>query len=107
MTSNLDKYAERPGESAIEWNNRLEKDSVTEVEEITEESFHYWLGVLPPQNWKNYGTHGSFHMQEFEFGNVTRIVVNRGDKYYSFHDVYSMPHGEIMKKVDEYVWSKS
>lgn len=96
-------YSSKPGESAAEWQKRLEDNVRTEVEEITEESFHYWLGVLPPQNWVNRGSHGSFHMQEFDFGEMTRIVVNRGDRYFSFIDRYSLTHEEIMDKVNAYV----
>ena len=72
----------------------------TDPVECTEEDFWNALECLPPFDWQRTGSIGeSFKLVERTSGRMTSIYARIGSKYWSFTDVDTMPHGEIMAKV--------
>lgn len=67
--------------------------------EITAESFTQALEVLPPENWTRDGLEESFLMCERTSGRITSIFARLADRYFTFSDLYSLNHFEIMAKV--------
>lgn len=67
--------------------------------EITEESFQQALECLPPERWTNHGDTETFVMSEHTCGRITGIYLRIGDKFYSFSDLNSITHVEIVEKV--------
>lgn len=66
--------------------------------EITEAQFWYWLEVLPPCQWVRRHDSESFHMSEFTTGQITRIVVRIGTRYFDFEDTYKLTHEERVQR---------
>ena len=67
--------------------------------EITRESFQQALECLPPENWTHEGDTESFVMCEHTCGRITGIYARIDDKFYSFSDLNSITHVEIVAKV--------
>lgn len=72
-------------------------------EEITEKDFEDALECLPPLGWVGDEDSESFKMSEFFVADITTIYVrikdNDQNRYFSFSDVCTMPHSEVVKFV--------
>lgn len=79
----------------------MENQLKTDPEEITEEKFLYFLGVLPPEDWRRDETGESFKLSEYTSGNITTICACKGGKYYSFQGDHRLTHGAIMGMIEE------
>ncbi len=75
----------------------------TEPEEITRERFIDMLEVLPPEGWRITGQTESFKMMEYYSGRITSIYARLGNRYFTFRDLGSKTHAEIMDKVAAFV----
>ncbi|MDR2882087.1 MAG: DUF1419 domain-containing protein [Azoarcus sp.] len=71
----------------------------TDPEEITEERYWEMLEVLPPLNWRGTAGYESFMLSEFWCGDITTIYANRGSRYFTFKDVSTLSHKEIMARL--------
>jgi hypothetical protein len=71
----------------------------SDPEPCTEEQFWEALECLPPVDWVRKGGGESFKMAERLSGCMTRIYARSGDRYWSFTDVDTLPHRDIMVKV--------
>ena len=80
-----------PGAKIMTWEDFIgqkEKQLVSDPVEITEESFMYYLEVLPPQNWQRGIVDGqhvdSFEVMEQLSGRVTQICCHASGKYWGW-----------------------
>ena len=72
----------------------------TDPAPCTEEQFWEALECLPPLDWQRTGAIGeSFKLEERTCGRMTSIYARVGETYWTFTDVDTLPHGEIMAKV--------
>lgn len=75
----------------------------TEPHEINEEDFEEALGCLPPLDLTGSSDSRSFKMCEFYVEKITTIYVylkqDEVYRYFSFRDLYSLKHSEIVDKV--------
>lgn len=71
---------------------------VSKPEVITKQQWWDMLGCLPPQDWKRYATSESFRMCEYTTSNITGTYCRIGDVYYSFADVDTLSHEQIIEK---------
>ncbi len=67
--------------------------------EISEERYNDMLEVLPPEDWQRTGYGDSFKLCERTSGRITSIFARVGTRYFSFNDLYNLPHATIMTKV--------
>lgn len=74
---------------------------ISEPEQITEEQFMDALEVLPPEGWIRHQHTESFKMCEYYSGRVTSIYARFADTYWTFKDIGSKTHVEIMDKVSK------
>lgn len=63
------------------------------------EAFMLALEILPPEGWTQRGNGESFKMVERLSGRMTRIYVRTGSRYWTFVDVDTLSHAEIMVRV--------
>lgn len=84
--------------SAEEALERSEAPFITGPEEISAERFHEMLNILPPMGWKTDSDGESFKMCEYTAGRVTAIFVRIGERYATFIDRASTPHGECCRR---------
>lgn len=61
------------------------------------------LEALPPLNWVRAEDSESFKSMEMTYGNVTRIWVRVGDRYFSLSDLRTLTHAQILEKVVSYL----
>lgn len=66
---------------------------------ITYEDFNEALECLPPNGWVRQGNSESFKCCEHYSGRVTAIYARIGEKYYTFRDICSLKHDDIIAKV--------
>lgn len=71
----------------------------TEPVEISEDRYIEMRDVLPSEDWRRDQAGSSFKMSEYLSGRITSIYVAMGNRYFSFNDVFTLHHGEIMAKV--------
>lgn len=67
--------------------------------EISEERYNEMRDVLPPEDWQGTKLGSSFKLCERLSGRITTIFVCVGKRYFSFNDLYNLPHATIMTKV--------
>ncbi len=65
--------------------------------EITHEDFWYYLEVLPPQAWVRLRGSESFHMSEFQTGDITTHLVRIGHRYFKLDDHYCLKHMQLVE----------
>ena len=71
----------------------------TDPVEIMEDQYVDMLEVLPPEDFK-FDTFGSsFKMSEYLSGRITNIYATYGKRYFMLTDVASLPHSEIIRKI--------
>jgi hypothetical protein len=80
---------------------QIEAACRTAPEQITQDAYEFALEALPPEAWVRKVEAESFHFAEHYSGAITTIYARVGKKYFSFLDVYSLTHDEIMGKVHE------
>lgn len=73
----------------------------TEPVQITEEEYMDALEVLPPLDWVIHGRTQSFKFVERFSGAVTSIFAKKNGAHWTFRDVDTLTHEEIMARVDE------
>jgi len=71
----------------------------TESVEITRRQYLEALEVLPPLDWEGSRGNESFKLSEFHTGNITSIYARRGHRYFTFRDVATLSHQEIMSRL--------
>jgi hypothetical protein len=82
------------------YNQQREAILRTSPVEITEERFLEMMNILPPLGWRNAGFTESFKMCEMTSGNFTGIFARIGKRYFTFQDLVSLPHHEIVSKIN-------
>ena len=65
--------------------------------EITSEDFWYYLEVLPPQAWVRFHGSESFHMVEFQTGDITTHLVRIGNRCFKLDDHYCLKHNQLVE----------
>lgn len=65
--------------------------------EISQEDFWHYLEVLPPQAWVRLQDSESFHMMEFQTGDITRHLVRIGKRYFKLDDNFRMKHFQLVE----------
>ena len=89
---------------ADEYIDMQEKMLRTDPVSITEELFQEMLEVLPPVDWRSVAGVTSFKMSERLSGRMTAIYAQKGNRFWTFTDVCSMPAeriAEIINVLDE------
>lgn len=71
----------------------------TAPEQITEEQFMDALEALPPEGWIRANGGESFKFAEYYSGRITSIYARDGATYWTFRDVGTKTHAQIMEKV--------
>ena len=69
--------------------------------EIAEDQYIEMLGVLPPLDFRRGGGDSSFKMCEMLSGRITSIFAVVRNKCYTFNDLVTLSHEEIVAKVLE------
>ena len=75
-----------------------EKKCITPPQRITADAFFEALGALPPEDWQRRGHSESFKMSEYYTGQVTTIYSRIGNNFYTFRDMASLTHEQIIAK---------
>ena len=74
-------------------------------EEITADDYHYWLGVLPPEQWKTIDGVNIFRLSEYTIGNITRYCATFktrfGHRYFTANRRTSEPYTDIAEQIKE------
>ena len=79
---------------------QMESACITEPEVISAEQYEDALEALPPQDWRGAGSREeSFKFMERYAGRVTSIYARVGANHFRFRDIYTLPHSEIIKRV--------
>ncbi|MTC74205.1 hypothetical protein GKR75_08000 [Providencia sp. wls1919] len=76
-----------------------EQAAKTAPTEITLSQFMDALSVMPPLDWQGDKSSESFKLQEMYLGNVTNIYVKIQDRYFTFRDLSTLSHAQIMSRV--------
>lgn len=76
-----------------------ETELTSQPELITQEQFWEALECMPPNDWHNLGNTESFMCCEHLCGRITAIYVRIGENHYSFNDLCTRTHKEIINKV--------
>lgn len=74
---------------------------ISEPQRITEEQFNDALECLPPEGWVRHQHTESFKLCEYYSGRITSIYARFGTTYWTFKDIGSKSHVEIMDKVSK------
>lgn len=73
-----------PLEQALEQIHDIqEKTFIKPWEEISQEKWEYWLGVLPPQNWKTVDGVDFFQCPEYMIDDITLHCAGYKNRYFS------------------------
>jgi len=75
----------------------------TDPVEITDQEYIEALEVLPPLDWHGGRGKESFKSSEFFVSNITSIYVNLGTRYFTFRDVATLSHQEIMSRCRNHI----
>lgn len=97
-----DLLAEEPDLQFLEWeefSERVERNTVTEPQEITEEQFLEALNCLPPLNWHISPNFECFHMSEFLVENYTATYAKVGDRFFTWTDTVNATPEKIKNKL--------
>ena len=84
-----DLLAEDPDLQFLEWeefSEKVDQNSVTEPQEITQEQFIEALNCLPPLNWYFTASFECFHMSEFLVSHYTATYVRYNKRYFMWTD---------------------
>lgn len=90
-----DSYQETQSAEMMYWIGR-EQAAKTAPTEITLMQFMDALSVMPPLDWQGNNASESFKLQEMVIGNVTDIFVKVRGRYFTFRDIHTLTHAEIV-----------
>jgi len=91
-----------PLEDAIEQINvAQEKTYIKPWEEISEEQWGYWLGVLPPLNWKTVDGVNIFQLSEFMIDNITLHCARYDGRFFSAYRRTSNSYEVLAKEIKQ------
>lgn len=93
-----------PGVRVVSEDESLEQIEAacrTEPQQITKDAYEFALEALPPNGWTVTAGADSFRFAEHYSGAVTTIYARCGRKYFSFLDVCTLTHEQIMGKIHE------
>ncbi|WP_272668140.1 hypothetical protein [Providencia sp. PROV117] len=93
-----DSYQETQSAELMYWIGR-EQAAKTAPTEITLMQFMDALSVMPPLDWQGNNNTESFKLQEMVMGNVTDIFVKVDGRYFTFRDVSTLSHAQIISRV--------
>ncbi len=93
-----DHYQETQCSEMMYWVGR-EQAAKTKPTEITLAQFMDALSVMPPLDWQGDHKTESFKLQEMIIGNVTDIFVKVDERYFTFRDVSTLSHAQIVSRV--------
>ncbi|WP_272572745.1 hypothetical protein [Providencia sp. PROV258] len=93
-----DSYQETQSAELMYWIGR-EQAAKTVPTEITLMQFMDALSVMPPLDWQGNNNTESFKLQEMFLGNVTDIFVKVDGRYFTFRDVSTLSHAQIISRV--------
>ncbi|MDR9616752.1 hypothetical protein RHA65_19335 [Providencia rettgeri] len=93
-----DSYQETQSAEMMYWIGR-EQAAKTAPTEITLMQFMDALSVMPPLDWQGNNNTESFKLQEMVMGNVTDIFVKVDGRYFTFRDVLTLSHAQIISRV--------
>lgn len=97
-----DLLAEEPDLQFLEWeefSERVERNTVTEPQEITKEQFLEALNCLPPRNWHLTKHFECFHMSEFMVSHYTATYVRYNERYFMWTDTVHATPPQIKEKL--------
>ena len=77
-----------------------EKKYIAPWEEITEEEWDYWLGVLPPEKWKRLDEFEIFRISERMDSDITRHCVHHKGRYFTAFRRVSTDYKALAKEVN-------
>lgn len=71
----------------------------TQPRQTSFEDFEQALGMLPPQDYVGDAAGSSFKCQEHLSGRITAVHAMVDGKFYTFNDVCSITHAQIVEKI--------
>ncbi|EMB8480688.1 hypothetical protein VAH18_003511 [Providencia rettgeri] len=93
-----DNFQEIKSAEMMYWVGR-EQAAKTTPTEINLERFMDALAIMPPLDWQGNNNTESFKLQEMVMGNVTDIFVKVDSRYFTFRDVSTLSHAQIVSRV--------
>ena len=97
-----DLLAEDPDLQFLEWSEfseKVDRNTVTEPQEITQERFFEALTCLPPLNWYFTTSFECFHMSEFLVSHYTATYARTADKFFMWTDTAYATTNQIKEKL--------
>lgn len=94
----MDNYQEAQSAELMYWIGR-EQAAKTTPKEIDLRQYMDAISVMPPQDWQGNNSSESFKLQEMVMGNVTDIFVKVQERYFTFRDVCTLSHAQIVSRV--------
>lgn len=97
-----DLLAEEPDLQFLEWeefSERVERNTVTEPQEITKEQFLEALNCLPPRNWYLTASFECFHMSEFLVSHYTATYARSKGRFFMWTDTVHATPPQIKEKL--------
>ena len=97
-----DLLAEEPDLEFLEWeefSKRVDKNTVTEPQEITKEEFLEALNCLPPLHWYVTSTFECFHMSEFLVSHYTATYAHTAHRFFMWTDTVHATVDQIKEKL--------
>lgn len=91
-------YQDAQSAELMYWIGR-EQAAKTAPTEITLLKFMDALSVMPPLDWQGDRDSESFKLMEMVLGNVTDIYVKVQGRYFTFRDVCTLSHAQIVSRV--------
>jgi hypothetical protein len=100
--SKEDIMAEEPDLEFLEYeefSKRVDRNTVTEPQEITQEQFIEALNCLPPLNWYCTPTFECFHMSEFMVSHYTATYAHTAHRFFMWTDTALATVDQIKEKL--------
>lgn len=90
----------------FEFLQQMEAACRTAPQPISAQEYTYALNTMPPQDWQGVGSAAeSFKFAERYAGRITSIFARVGCSHYRFHDIFTLGHDDIIKKVQSVITS--
>jgi len=97
-----DLLVEDPELEFLEWeefSKRIDRNTVTEPQEITQEQFLEALNCLPPLNWYLTASFECFHMSEFLVSHYTATYTRAKGRFFMWTDTVHLTPQQIKEKL--------
>ena len=97
-----DLLAEDPDLQFLEWpefSEKVDRNTVTEPQEITQEQFLEALNCLPPLNWYLTASFECFHMSEFLVSHYTATYARSNGRFFMWTDTVHVTPQQIKEKL--------